>query len=109
MSDHEAFLSAILESPDDDAPRLVYADWLDEHGDPDRATFIRVQIELARLPEFDPQRPRLRWAERQLRNAAGEAWLPPVPDLGRPTFRRGFVEAVEMGPWQFLTSAAGLF
>jgi uncharacterized protein (TIGR02996 family) len=26
------FLRAICESPDDDAPRLVFADWLDEHG-----------------------------------------------------------------------------
>jgi uncharacterized protein (TIGR02996 family) len=43
MSHDEAFLQAIIESPDDDAPRLVYADWLDEHGQPVRADFIRVQ------------------------------------------------------------------
>jgi uncharacterized protein (TIGR02996 family) len=45
-----AFLDAIRESPDDDTPRLVYADWLDDHDEPARATFIRVQCELARLP-----------------------------------------------------------
>jgi uncharacterized protein (TIGR02996 family) len=44
-----AFLKAILADTDgDDGPRLVYADWLDEHGDP-RGEFIRVQCELARL------------------------------------------------------------
>ena len=42
------FLAAICANPDDDAPRLVYADWLDEHGDP-RGEFIRVQVELAAL------------------------------------------------------------
>lgn len=42
------FLRAILAAPDDDAPRLIYADWLDENGKPERAEFIRVQCQLAR-------------------------------------------------------------
>ena len=33
MNHHDAFLRAIVGRPADDAPRLVYADWLDEHGD----------------------------------------------------------------------------
>jgi uncharacterized protein (TIGR02996 family) len=49
MSDREALLAAILANPDEDTPRLMFADWLDEHGQPERAEFIRVQIELARL------------------------------------------------------------
>jgi len=48
MSNGTALLDAIRAAPDDDAPRLVYADWLDEHGQPERAEFIRVQCELAR-------------------------------------------------------------
>jgi uncharacterized protein (TIGR02996 family) len=44
MTDREALLRAIIENPADDAPRLVYADWLDEHGDPDRAEFIRLTM-----------------------------------------------------------------
>jgi uncharacterized protein (TIGR02996 family) len=48
MSDRDALLRAICENPDDDAPRLIYADWLDEHGRTEDAEFIRVQIELAR-------------------------------------------------------------
>ena len=36
-SAHDAFLQAIREAPEDDTPRLVYSDWLDEHGDPARA------------------------------------------------------------------------
>ncbi len=41
-------LRAILHEPDSDELRLVYADWLEEHGPPARAEFIRCQIELAR-------------------------------------------------------------
>jgi len=42
MTDTErSLLDAVLENPDDDLPRLVYADYLDEHGDPKRAEFIR--------------------------------------------------------------------
>jgi uncharacterized protein (TIGR02996 family) len=48
LSQHEAFLRAIFESPDDDTARLVYADFLHEQGDEDRAELIRVQCELAR-------------------------------------------------------------
>ncbi len=40
---NDALLRSILENPADDAPRLVYADWLDDHGEPVRAEFIRVQ------------------------------------------------------------------
>lgn len=50
MSDWLAFLAAIIERPDDDLPRLIAADWLDENGQPDRAEFIRLQCELARRP-----------------------------------------------------------
>ncbi len=46
---HQGFLQAILAEPDDDTHRLVYADWLDEHGEEERAEFIRVQCELAKV------------------------------------------------------------
>ncbi|MBN9120375.1 MAG: TIGR02996 domain-containing protein [Planctomycetes bacterium] len=41
---YEPFLHAICADPEDDTPRLVYADWLDENGAPERAEFIRLQI-----------------------------------------------------------------
>lgn len=53
MTDGEAILRTILDNPDDDAPRLVYADWLDEHGQEEAAEFIRVQVELARSPRWE--------------------------------------------------------
>src|SRR5262245_23073250 len=92
MSLHEAFLRSIIEAPDDDAPRLVYADWLEENGDPERAEFIRVQCRLASLDEDDPEH-------------RGE-WAGPL--VGRVRcwhFRRGFVEWVEMKAGEFLEEA----
>ena len=44
-----ALLRAVLDAPDDDLPRLAYADVLEERGDDARAEFVRVQLELARL------------------------------------------------------------
>jgi uncharacterized protein (TIGR02996 family) len=55
MSSRQAFLEAIAANLDDDAPRLLFADWLEEHGDP-RGEFIRVQCALAGLPADDPRR-----------------------------------------------------
>ena len=51
MSDELALLTAIIAHPDEDTPRLIFADWLDENGHPERAEFVRVQIEMDRLPE----------------------------------------------------------
>lgn len=45
--DRQALLNAIIAKPEDDAPRLAYADWLDEHDQPERAEFIRVEVERA--------------------------------------------------------------
>ncbi|HEY7425416.1 MAG TPA: TIGR02996 domain-containing protein [Gemmataceae bacterium] len=47
-----AFLRSIIEAPDDDGPRLVFADWLEERGDP-RASFIRLQCEADQLCRHD--------------------------------------------------------
>ncbi|MBN9120227.1 MAG: TIGR02996 domain-containing protein [Planctomycetes bacterium] len=57
--EERALYRAVLAAPHDDAPRLVYADWLDEHadrfppvvsrGERGRAEFIRLQCELARI------------------------------------------------------------
>lgn len=49
-TDGEALLRAICAAPAEDTPRLVYADWCDENGQPERAEFIRVQIALSHLP-----------------------------------------------------------
>ena len=93
MSYRQAILQDILDHPDDDVPRLVYADWLDEHHQPERAEFIRVQVRLAALPEGDDERLELGRRERQLLREHYERWLEPLRGLIKDArFRRGFVE-----------------
>lgn len=51
-SDVELLRRAVVENPYDDAPRLIYADALDERGNPGdaaRAEFVRLQVEQHRL------------------------------------------------------------
>ena len=49
-TEERAFLAAIRAAPEDDLPRLVMADWLDEQHQPERAEFIRVQCEKDAIP-----------------------------------------------------------
>ncbi len=94
MSDEKALLSAIWEHPHDDTARLVYADWLQENGQPERAEFIRLQCELARLDEWDesPARAKLARREQKLWKQHAKEWREGLPaELRREPFRRGFV------------------
>ncbi len=176
MTDGPALLRSVLANPGDDAPRLIYADWLDEsaaanvcpqcgghpekvsagscggqgledldgkcftcnstgvvsNGNRERAEFIRVQCELARLG--DPQDCvtrdggyatgctchvcALRRRERDLLNDHWRDWIAPltsgdchVTNLHGPssvpfpvwvTFRRGWVSAVTLPLGVFL-------
>ncbi|MBN9119446.1 MAG: TIGR02996 domain-containing protein [Planctomycetes bacterium] len=60
MSEREAFIEAIAANPGESAARLAFADWLQEHGEEERAEFVRRSHELlARLSEV--------------------AWAPPFP------------------------------
>jgi len=56
----QAFLDTIIADIDNDAPRLIYSDWLEEEGDSDRAEFIRVQVERTRRPAWDAAQVSLR-------------------------------------------------
>ncbi len=49
-----AFMAEILAHPEDDAPRLLLADFWDENDQPERAEFVRVQCALTRTPQFLP-------------------------------------------------------
>jgi uncharacterized protein (TIGR02996 family) len=106
----EAFWRSIQEAPDDDAPRLIYADWLEEQGDPAlaaRAEFIRVQCELARLPEdAKDRRADLENREAVLWKKHGKAWGAPLRPFSRKfSFRRGFPDQVLVQGKTFLENA----
>jgi uncharacterized protein (TIGR02996 family) len=95
MSDRDALLAAICAQPDEDTTRLVFADWCDENDEPDRAAFIRTQVELARTPPWEPFAVRCRWREPDaLLGKRFAAELPRVDGFhiawSATPFRRGF-------------------
>jgi uncharacterized protein (TIGR02996 family) len=91
MTPDEAFIEAIRDAPDDDTPRLTYADWLEEHGDP-YGEFIRVQCEVARMSHDDPRREKVAAREHELWERYRAAWGKPgaPPDPVSALFFRGF-------------------
>jgi uncharacterized protein (TIGR02996 family) len=74
MSGEEGFLRAIAENPAEDGPRLVYADWLEERGDP-RAEILRLEDALSRCPDGDSRRASLEARLRELLPGVGIGWL----------------------------------
>src|SRR5438445_9770268 len=94
-----ALFRAILEEPWDDTHRLVYADWLEENGQPERGQFIRAQVERARLAEDDPRYKALLRQEKRLTKGHKATWKAELPRLGGVTwgdFERGFVGSVSI-------------
>ena len=52
MIEADAILAAIQADVADDTVRLAAADWIQEHGDEARASFIRVQVKIARIEQI---------------------------------------------------------
>ncbi|WP_020469780.1 TIGR02996 domain-containing protein [Zavarzinella formosa] len=134
-----ALLETVRAYPHDDAPRLILADWIEKHGDDERAEFIRLQIQrvtLARIP-FNPlddtkhgpiygllarERELLRYANHvkwiEWREAKYVGWY--EGDITRIDFNvgldewnywfiRGFVSEIILPSAAFMTHAATLF
>jgi uncharacterized protein (TIGR02996 family) len=108
MSLEAVFWQAVRDAPDDDTPRLVYADWLTDRGDRSslaRAEHIRLQCALARLHP-DARRHELVREVQALEQEYAEDWLRPLREhypLGGdqkaiPFFIRGFVERLHLEP-----------
>ncbi len=109
MTHDDAFLEAIREAPDDDAPRLLYADWLEDNGESHRAELIRVQIALAGRPT-DNAAAGLLSRQNALLPLHDEEWSESVRAVAFSwEYRRGFVEAVEAEAETFLDGAETLF
>jgi uncharacterized protein (TIGR02996 family) len=131
------FLLSIRDQPDDDVLRLIYADWLDDRDQPERAEFIRLQVERAgKTPCGHSERaPGCVWCSGQMREEElltehgprwlatllpGTGWRPRlspvwIPREKRPSgeqlaaFRRGLVEVIFLPLGDFLQNAGDLF
>jgi len=105
------FLDMIRESPHDDTPRLVFADFLEENNDAERAEFIRVQCELARPKVKRSRRQALKLREAELLNAHRLDWLKPLPDWARrkAKFERGFINEINTTALRFMRDVEKAF
>lgn len=66
QSDREAFERAVMDAPNDAAPRLVFADWLDEHGDAKYAAALRMERAGGRVRRFASMNTRLMGTLREI-------------------------------------------
>jgi uncharacterized protein (TIGR02996 family) len=99
-------LAAIAAAPDDDATRLVYADWLDEHGgeaEQAHAELIRCQVELARLDAADPRSPALLARSRRcgVLTAPRRPWVDHVPGT-TVALARGLIAGARLSASEYL-------
>jgi uncharacterized protein (TIGR02996 family) len=105
-------MAAIIANPDEDTPRLAFADWLQEHGDKHdqaRAEFIRLQIEVARFPERNARWRRLERDAAKLERKHRAAWVSPLSEIAErlaaseyAPFERGLLARVVYNTLDFL-------
>lgn len=93
--DDNALLDAIYAAPDDDGPRLVFADALTERGEV-RGEFISLQLQRARgthsRAQFSRERALLADPKQRM------AFCLPLARGGRATLARGFPVALDLEP-----------
>jgi uncharacterized protein (TIGR02996 family) len=116
MSQEADLIQAMRDSPDDTAPWLAYAEWLDRNGRPELGELIRIECDLeAKLRsrgitsrEDDPEL----FARRdQLIRTHEEEWQRPLREMEVwPTdYHRGLISSVQMTPQMFATQADLVF
>ena len=104
--DEDALLNGIAADPAADLPRLVYADWLEEHGQDLLAEFIRIQCEIAKLevgPRTVIDRNVHLWRRQQeLLDGhmgallEGMTFTPRSSQMPGPRFYRGFMDEIDV-------------
>lgn len=95
----EDMLRAVLAHPEDDAPRLIMADWYSDNGQEERGEFIRIQCELAtrkyipahdhrnrpcKACQFLSRRSKLLKREEELRERWARHWVLPLAKVFYP-------------------------
>src|SRR5262245_56724008 len=105
-----AFWQAILDAPEDDTPRLVYADWLDDHGQAERAELIRSACRLAKMPEYDDDYPGLRARVAEQTHAEVDRWNQALRGIvDRVSLHRGVPAWAMLSCRKFLEHGEELF
>jgi uncharacterized protein (TIGR02996 family) len=122
--DQEALLRGIVEYPHDEARRLIYSDWLEEHGEEIRAEFIRCQIAKTKFIDGTARHSEMERKCKELFKSAGSLerrrWIAPynrwfnrrqnfLNTLAESAFDRGFIEQLKFSFAQFAEHGQKLF
>jgi uncharacterized protein (TIGR02996 family) len=99
---HSNLLKGLIDQPDSDETRMVYADWLMDRGDP-RGEFIAIQCELPNLADEDPRLPELERRQNELLYKHAHRWRLSLEQ--RQRFEGGFVQAIACPRPQASTTA----
>ena len=88
MTDRESFLKAIIASPDDHIPRLVFADWLDEFGagDLDATTVEFIRVSCSKIHKHRMPKEAYAWLHLNWKRLCPSLWTVHVP---RQTVHQG--------------------
>jgi uncharacterized protein (TIGR02996 family) len=109
MTQAESLLAAVFAHPDDDGPRLVYADYLQQQGDP-RGEFIAIQCALARGGNDDRQQRKLERRQEELFQSHAKHWSAAVGIGYYPgIFHRGFIKQARITSKDLATYGEILF
>ncbi len=97
MSRESDALAEVLAAPDDDVPRMAYADLLVARGDP-RGELIRVQCAIANGDVEYLEKKELKERAEKLLETHGAAWRAAagVPESGEVEWRRGFIDVASL-------------
>lgn len=100
MTDADALLDAIFVDPHNDTLRLIYADWLEDHDEPELAALVRLQMAIHRLQHGDPGRADLRRREATAWAAYKRKWGHALAygTITRASFVRGLLNTVVRVP-----------
>jgi uncharacterized protein (TIGR02996 family) len=105
MPDLTALVAACVAAPDDDEPRLV---WADAVGG-ERGEFVVIQCALSKGGRSPDVSGKLRRRARELLQLHGKAWSQLEGIAKRVMFRRGFVEAADIDTLRFVDKADEIF
>jgi uncharacterized protein (TIGR02996 family) len=116
MTDDAAQLKAVLDAPDDDAPRLAYAQWSEDQGDAlsvARGELIRAQIDLTHMDPEYVGTGRAFGTQQQIRelvDSHGAAWAGALAEwVDAFYFVRGFVDWIKLSARSFLDHGDRIF
>jgi len=107
----EVFIRDIIDTPADDGVRLIFADWLDDQGQTERAEFIRVQCEAERWRTID-SRAGTSWkrGRGKLIGQERRPWLGRLNgSLRHRVFRRGFLVEARINAKTLLANVEPFF